>query len=195
MTRMQLVHAINSPIVPVFCVAVLFLLFGFDIWYRPQVGCIVFLVASLFLPDRNNAMFFVSRLMCVLLEDTLAGMNFVNRRCKFLLFDFKVNGYNHIIIIIFYCSYYCCYYLRCGDTVRRQCRQHCWGELQHLLANPNVLVGCRQQGHEGNKILLWHNPPGLNSRCWLTQVDLYNGHKTGGCYCCYYCYYLCVSID
>ena len=31
MTRMQLVHAVNSPIVPVFCVAVLFLLFGFDI--------------------------------------------------------------------------------------------------------------------------------------------------------------------
>ena len=29
------------------------------------------------------------------------------------------------------------------------------------------------------------NPPVLNWRCQLTQVDLYNGRKTGGCCCCY----------
>ena len=37
----------------------------------------------------------------------------------------------------------------------------------------------RQQGHAGNKILLQQNPPVLNSgACRLTQVVLYNDHKT-----------------
>ena len=39
---------------------------------------------------------------------------------------------------------------------------------------------CRQQGHAGSKTLQQRNPPVLNWRCRLTQVDLYNGRKTGG---------------
>ena len=42
--------------------------------------------------------------------------------------------------------------------VRRQCRKHSWGELQLQRLLPN--------------------PPVLNWRCRLTQVDLYNGRKT-----------------
>ena len=38
-------------------------------------------------------------------------------------------------------------------------------------------AGCCQQGHVGNKTLHRQNPPVLNWRCWLTQVDLYNGDK------------------
>ena len=33
-------------------------------------------------------------------------------------------------------------------------------------------AGCRQQGHVGSKTLHQQNPPVLNCRCWLTQVDL-----------------------
>ena len=39
-------------------------------------------------------------------------------------------------------------------------------------------AGCRQQGHAGSKTLHQQNPPVLNGRCRLMQVDLYNGHKT-----------------
>ena len=38
--------------------------------------------------------------------------------------------------------------------------------------------GCHQQGHAGRKTLRQQNPPVLNWRCRLTQVDLYNGRKT-----------------
>ena len=31
----------------------------------------------------------------------------------------------------------------------------------------------------GSETLLQQNPPVLSWRCWLMQVDLYNGHKTG----------------
>jgi len=37
---------------------------------------------------------------------------------------------------------------------------------------------CEQQGHAGSKTLHRQNPPVVNWRCWLTQADLYNGHKT-----------------
>jgi len=30
----------------------------------------------------------------------------------------------------------------------------------------------------GSKSLLQENPPVLNCGCWLTQIVLYNGHKT-----------------
>ena len=33
----------------------------------------------------------------------------------------------------------------------------------------------------GSKILLQENPPVLNWRCWLSQVYMYNGHKTCVC--------------
>jgi len=36
---------------------------------------------------------------------------------------------------------------------------------------------CRQQGHAGSKTLHQQNPPVLNWRCQLTQVDLYDGRK------------------
>ena len=39
-------------------------------------------------------------------------------------------------------------------------------------------AGCRQQGHAHSKTLHQQNPPVLNGRCQLMQVDLYNGHKT-----------------
>jgi len=39
-------------------------------------------------------------------------------------------------------------------------------------------AGCRLQGHAGSKTLHQQNPPVLNWRCRLTQVDLYNGRKT-----------------
>jgi len=35
-----------------------------------------------------------------------------------------------------------------------------------------------QQVHASSKTLHKQNPPVLNWRCWLTQVDLYNGRKT-----------------
>jgi len=41
-------------------------------------------------------------------------------------------------------------------------------------------AGCRQQGHAGSNTLQPENPPVLNWRCWLTQVDPYNGRKTLG---------------
>ena len=41
---------------------------------------------------------------------------------------------------------------------------------------------CRQQGHAGSKTLHQQNPPVLNWRCRLMQVDLYNGR-----YCWYWC--------
>ena len=37
---------------------------------------------------------------------------------------------------------------------------------------------CRQQGKRAVKLLLKQNRPVLNWGCRLTQVDLYNGHKT-----------------
>ena len=52
---------------------------------------------------------------------------------------------------------------------------------------------CHQQGHVGSKTLHQQNPAVLNWRCWLMQVDLYNGRKTVvvgaslwtfGCECC-----------
>ena len=39
-------------------------------------------------------------------------------------------------------------------------------------------AGCRQQGHAGRKTLHQQNPPVLNWRCRLPQVDLSNGRKT-----------------
>jgi len=36
---------------------------------------------------------------------------------------------------------------------------------------------CHQQGHAGSKTLHQQNPPVLNWRCQLTQVDLYDGRK------------------
>jgi len=41
-----------------------------------------------------------------------------------------------------------------------------------------VLVASCQQGHAGSKALQQQNPPVLNWKCRLTQVDLYNGRKT-----------------
>jgi len=38
-------------------------------------------------------------------------------------------------------------------------------------------AGCSQHGHASSKTLHQQNPPVLNWRCWLMQVDLYNGHK------------------
>ena len=35
-----------------------------------------------------------------------------------------------------------------------------------------------QQGHAGSKTMHHQNPPVLNWRCWIVQVDLHNGHKT-----------------
>ena len=40
---------------------------------------------------------------------------------------------------------------------------------------------CRQQEHVDSKTLHQLNPPVANWRCRLTQVDLYNGHKTVVC--------------
>ena len=42
--------------------------------------------------------------------------------------------------------------------------------------NPNALVAI--SSHVGSKTLYQQNPPVLNWRCQLTQVDLHNGHKT-----------------
>ena len=39
-------------------------------------------------------------------------------------------------------------------------------------------ASCCQQVHVDSKMLLRQNPPVLNYGCWLTQVVLYNGHKT-----------------
>jgi len=74
-----------------------------------------------------------------------------------------------------------CFQLVVLYKVRRQCRWHCWGELQHLLPSPNALVAISM----GMRAVKLHqqNPPVLNWRCQLTQVDLYNGPKNGGgCY-------------
>ena len=38
-------------------------------------------------------------------------------------------------------------------------------------------AGCCQQGPASSKTLHQQNPPVLNWRCQLTQVDLYNGRK------------------
>jgi len=40
------------------------------------------------------------------------------------------------------------------------------------------IAGCHQQGHVGSKTLHQQNPPVLDWRCRLTQVDLYNSRKT-----------------
>jgi len=46
------------------------------------------------------------------------------------------------------------------------------------------LIWMRQQGHVNSETLHQQNAPVLNWRCWLTQVDLYNGRKMSGC-CCF----------
>jgi len=43
-----------------------------------------------------------------------------------------------------------------------------------LLSHALIALGCHQQGHAGSKTLHQQNPPVLNWRCQLTQVDLYN---------------------
>jgi len=40
------------------------------------------------------------------------------------------------------------------------------------------IAGCHQQGPLGSKTLHQQNPPVLDWRCRLTQVDLYNSRKT-----------------
>jgi len=48
-----------------------------------------------------------------------------------------------------------------------------------LLSYPySECASCRQQGHAGSKTSLQQNTPVLNGGCRLTQVVLYNGHKT-----------------
>jgi len=48
-----------------------------------------------------------------------------------------------------------------------------------LLSYPySECASCRQQGHAGSKTSLQQNTPVLNWGCRLTQVVLYNGHKT-----------------
>jgi len=39
------------------------------------------------------------------------------------------------------------------------------------------IVDTRWQRHVGSKTVHQQNPPVLNWRCSLTQVDMYNGHK------------------
>jgi len=51
---------------------------------------------------------------------------------------------------------------------------------QHLLSNLNALVAV-SKGMQAVK-LHQQNLPVLNWRCWLTQVDLYNGRKMGSCH-------------
>jgi len=50
--------------------------------------------------------------------------------------------------------------------------------LTTLINSYNYYYSRCQQGHGGSKTLRQQNPPFLNWKCWLTQVDLYNGHKT-----------------
>ena len=69
------------------------------------------------------------------------------------------------------CVFLTLYFPLSTFPARRQCRQHCWGELQRLLPNPNALVALGK----GSKTLHQQNPPDLNWRYRLTQVDLYNG--------------------
>ena len=42
-----------------------------------------------------------------------------------------------------------------------------------------VITACSQQRHAGSKTLRQQNPPILNWRYRLTQIDLYNGRKNG----------------
>ena len=55
-------------------------------------------------------------------------------------------------------------------------------EIQHFKGHQNFLCTlssqCRQQGLTGSKTFHQQNPPVLNWRCRIIQVDLYNGHKT-----------------
>ena len=48
--------------------------------------------------------------------------------------------------------------------------------FQKLIYFPEIF--CHQQGHAGSKTFHQQNPPVLNWRCQITQVDLYNGGKT-----------------
>ena len=41
----------------------------------------------------------------------------------------------------------------------------------------SICAGCCQQGHAGSKTQHQQNPPVLNWRCRLTQVDLYSGRE------------------
>ena len=50
--------------------------------------------------------------------------------------------------------------------------------LYNFTQYTQVCSSCHQQGHADSKTLHQQNPPILNWRCRLTQVDLYNGHKT-----------------
>ena len=45
------------------------------------------------------------------------------------------------------------------------------------ISNLNVLVAVSKSMWAVK--LLQQNPPVINWRCWLTQVDLYSGHKMG----------------
>jgi len=56
--------------------------------------------------------------------------------------------------------------IRYGDSVDNTVEEN--SSVFSLIRN----AGCRQQGHVGSKTLHQQNPPVLNCRCWLTQVDL-----------------------
>jgi len=61
---------------------------------------------------------------------------------------------------------------------QRQCRQHCWGQLQRLLPNPNTLVVV-SKGMQAVKLCINKIPQFLTGGAsQLTQVDTYHGRKT-----------------
>jgi len=47
-----------------------------------------------------------------------------------------------------------------------------------MIVEDNSSVFSLIQTHCSHKILQLLNPPVVNWRCWLTQVDVYTGHKT-----------------
>jgi len=100
--------------------------------------------------------------------------------CRLLCYEFAVFVAwftEHTIYNWILCSsrIICCHLLflfwRCWITVRRQCRWHCRGELQHLLPNPNALVavskGIRAVKLCTNKILQFLT---LGAGCRLTYL-------------------------
>ena len=50
--------------------------------------------------------------------------------------------------------------------------------LRTPTSSQSECTGCCQQDHAGSETLHQQNPPVLNRRCWLTQVDLYTHTHT-----------------
>jgi len=102
-----------------------------------------------------------------------------------------INGWSYWVLVDTFMSVWTLLYITL-DAKQSYMRLHkqktcsLWAPYSKLFTVLSVYImiikfaGCRQQWYAGSGTLHQQDPPVFNGRCWLTQVDLYNDHKTGG---------------